>query len=175
MKKTIHTDAPTLASLAPYSEYLGYYFTADGRAFRQTGGELVQIKGTRIGKRGHVIMTIAGQTIYLARMIYCLFNDIEYDKFCGRIRYIDSDYSNCWLSNLTVAADRSEPERKGHVKYDPWKIREMYVSGLSPVQITQLTGVREQKVKDICAGFESVGVEEMAQIKRIIGTRQGEK
>ena len=94
------TDTIQLSDLGEHRIYNGVYSTASGHAYRTVGTELQEITGTRIGKKGHVIMTVAGRTIYMSRMIYCLFNDLDYDAFCGRIKYIDGDYSNCAYSNI---------------------------------------------------------------------------
>lgn len=163
-----HPNATTLATISSHREHYGYYFTADGHAYRQTGETLQEIKGTRIGANGHVIMTVAGQTIYLARMIYCLFNDIEYDDFKDRIRYIDGDYSHCWLTNIAIVPKRTPIERKARAVVDSWKIRQMFVIGMSVYQINQMTNINEQRITNICAGFESVGVEQMAEVMRIV-------
>lgn len=165
-------NAITLTTIGPHHHHYGYYFTADGHAYRQTGETLQEIKGTRIGTNGHVIMTVSGQTIYLARMIYCLFNDIEYYDFKDRIRYIDGDYSNCSLANIAIVPKRTTSERKARAVVDSWKIRQMFVSGMSVYQINQITNVNEQRITNICAGFESVGVEQMAEVMRIINTKK---
>lgn len=165
------TNKLTLKNIGPYRDHYGYYFTADGQAYRQTGETLQKVNGSRIGTNGHVIMTIAGQTIYLARMIYCLFNDIEYYDFKDRIRYVDGDYSNCTLTNIAIVPKRTPVERKARAVVDSWAIRQMYVSGMSAYQINQMTGVNEQRITNICAGFDKVTIEQIADIMRVVNVK----
>lgn len=158
----------TLADIGEYRIWNGVYFTATGHAYRTIGTELQEISGSRIGKKGHVIMTVAGRTIYLARMIYCLFNDMDYDAFTGRIRYVDNVYENCVYSNLMCV---SKPERKTSAvrkEVDPWAVRQMFCAGQQPTQIAETFGINLQKVRAICLGFENVGIEQMEQIIRIV-------
>lgn len=174
MSKT-NTARITLATIGEYRIWNGVYFTASGKAYRTVGTELQEIGGSRIGAKGHVIMTVAGRTIYLARMIYCLFNDMDYDAFTGRIKYINGDYSNCAYSNI---ACESKPERVSTVKrqdVDSWAVRQMFCVGQQPTQIAETFGINLQRVRAICLGFENVGIEQMEQIRRIAAPMQAEK
>lgn len=166
----------TINLIGEHRIYNGVYFTASGRAYRTIGTELQEISGSRIGKKGHVIMTVAGRTIYLARMIYCLFNDLDYDAFAGRIKYADSDYSNCAYSNLIL---ESKPERipisASRREVDPWAVRQMFCAGQQPTQIAQIFGVGLQKVRAICLGFENVGIDQIDAVMRIVTPPRSEK
>lgn len=144
--------------------YKDVIVTNTGKVYRQNGTEII---GSRIGKKGHVVMTIGGKTVYLARLVYCLFNDLEYDFFTYRIRYI-GDYGDCSLSNIFAVekTDRKQSEKRKHI--DSWKIRELFCSGLSLSEITDFTGVNEFRVKQICLGFENVDMEKFAKIRQMI-------
>ena len=159
----------TINDIGSYCIYNGCYFTASGKAYRTTGTELQEIAGTRIGAKGHVIMTIAGRTIYLGRMIYCLFNNLDYDGFNDRIRYVDADYSNCALSNLICAPKSERTTSSKRQTVDPWAVRQMFAAGQQLHQISQVFGVSADRVRSICLGFESVGIEQLEAIRRIIG------
>jgi len=113
-------------------------------------------------------MTIAGRTIYLARMIYCLFNELDYDNFSGRIRYIDSDYGNCALSNLVREFKTQRTQTVKRQTVDPWAVRQMFAAGQQPHQISKVFGISADRVRSICLGFESVGIEQMDQVIRIV-------
>lgn len=147
----------------------GCYFTAQGKAYRTIGSELQEIPGSRIGSRGHVIMTISGRTIYLARMIYCLFNELDYDTFEGRIKYIDGDYGNCELSNLTREVKYAIVKKSKRRSVDPWAIRQMFCAGQQLQQISQTFSVSADRVRSICLGFENVGIDQLEAIIQIIG------
>lgn len=154
-----------LSIMTKEKHFNGYKITSSGEVFKPDG---TQVKGSRIGKNGHVIMTLSGRTIYLARLVYCLFNGLDYDAFCGRVRYYDGNYSNCALSNIFIV---SKPERKESTprqKVDAWYIRELFIGGLAPDEISQMTGVHDYRVKLICAGFETVEIGEFAAMKKII-------
>lgn len=143
----------------------GYTVTDSGKAFRTNGTE---VTGTRIGKNGHVIMTLGGQTIYLARLVYCLFNGLDYDAFCGRIRYYGS-YEDCSLKNIFVV---SKPERKtSPVKrvINSWEIRTLFCSGLSAAEISQMLNIPVSRIKFMCQGFEGCGMDEIIKIIKIAG------
>lgn len=142
----------------------GYTVTDSGKVFRPNGTE---VTGTRIGKNNHVIMTLGGQTIYLARLVYCLFNDLDYDAFCGRIRYYGS-YEDCSLKNIFVV---SKPERKAATPkriIDSWEIRTLFCSGLSAVEISQMLNIHVSRIKFMCQGFETIDMEGITRIKAII-------
>lgn len=142
----------------------GYTITDSGQAFRPNGDE---VTGTRIGKNNHVIMTLGGQTIYLARLVYCLFNNLDYDAFCGRIRYYGS-YEDCSLKNIFVV---SKPERKAAKPkriIDSWEIRTLFCSGLSAAEISQMLNIPVSRIKFMCQGFEACGMEEITKIKAIV-------
>lgn len=146
-------------------QFNGYTITDTGKVFRPNGTE---VTGTRIGKNGHVIMTLGGQTIYLARLVYCLFNGLDYDAFCGRIRYYGS-YEDCSLKNIFVV---SKPERKKTVAkrvIDSWEIRTLFCSGLSSAEISQMLNIPASRIKFMCQGFESCGMEEITKIIKIAG------
>jgi len=150
----------------------GYTVTNSGKVLRPNGTE---VQGTRIGKNGHVIMTLGGRTVYLARLVYCLFNGLDYDAFFGRIRYYGS-YEDCSLKNIFVV---SKPERKqANPKrvIDSWEIRTLYCSGLSAAEISQMVNVPVSRIKFMCQGFESCGMEEIIQIIKIAGAyKQSDK
>ena len=159
----------TINELGSLRSYNGCYFTTSGKAYRSIGTDLQEITGTRIGAKGHVIMTISGRTIYLARMIYCLFNDLDYDNFNDRIRYIDSDYSNCALSNLVCETKYSIVTKSKRQTVDPWAVRQMFAAGQQLHQISLVFGISADRVRSICLGFESVDIEQLEAIRRIIG------
>ena len=137
----------------------GLTFTKSGKIYR--GDQ--EVKGTQIGK-GHIILTIEGNTMYAARLIYCLFNGLDYWQFKDRIRYIDGNYSNLSLRNL------ERIERKHHeVRELPaWDVRLMYASGISISDISQRLTVSVSQVKRLLAGYERLTVEEVEAVKRII-------
>lgn len=144
--------------------YNGYTVTDYGRVFRPNGTE---VPGTRIGKNGHVIMTLGGKTIYLARLVYCLFNDLDYDAFCGRIRYYGL-YSDCSLKNIFITSKPERKLKKPRRVIDYWEIRTVFCSGLAPAEISQMFNLSASKIKDICAGFEYCGMDEIVRIKLIV-------
>jgi len=158
----------TINDLGPHRMYNGCYFTVTGKAYRIVGTELQEITGTRIGARGHVIMTIAGRTVYLGRMIYCLFNDLNYDDFNSRIKYLDGQYDNCALSNLTSEPKYSLVTKSKRKTVDPWAVRQMFCAGQQLTQISQAHGVSADRVRSICLGFESVGIEQLGQVIKIV-------
>lgn len=142
----------------------GYTITDTGKVFRPNGTE---VPGTKIGKNGHVIMTLGGKTVYLARLVYCLFEGLDYDAFCGRIRYY-GPYEDCSLKNIFVV---SKPERKhSPLKrvIDSWEIRTLFCSGLSPAEISTMLNIPVSRIKFMCQGFEMCGMEEITRIKGIL-------
>jgi len=146
------------------SQYNGYTITDSGKVFRANG---IEVPGTRIGKNNHVIMTLGGKTIYLARLVYCLFNGLDYDAFCGRIRYYGS-YEDCSLKNIFIV---SKPERKASKPkrvIDSWEIRTLFCSGLSAAEISQMLNISASRIKFMCQGFEGCGMSEITKIKQII-------
>lgn len=141
----------------------GYTITDTGKVFRPNGTE---VTGTRIGKNNHVIMTLGGKTVYVARLVYCLFNGLDYDAFCGRIRYYGS-YEDCSLKNIFIV---SKPERKAPKPkriIDSWEIRTLFCSGLSPAEISQMLSIPVSRIKFMCHGFEKCGMYEIMSIKEI--------
>lgn len=146
-------------------QFNGYLIYSDGRVMRPN---LTEVPGTRIGKNNHVIMTLGGQTIYLARLVYCLFNGLDYDSFCGRIRYYGS-YEDCSLKNIFVV---SKPERKAATPkrvIDSWEIRTLFCSGLSAFEISQMLNIPVSRIKFMCQGFEGCGMDEIIKIIKIAG------
>jgi hypothetical protein len=160
--KTISLQAKT---------FNGYTVTESGKVYRPNGTE---VTGSKIGKNGHVIMTLGGQTIYLARLVYCLFNSLDYDAFCGRIRYYGS-YEDCSLKNIFVV---SKPERKALKPkrvIDPWEIRTLFCSGLALAEISSMLHISQSRIKFICQGFEGCGMDEIMYIIKIAGTTPSDK
>lgn len=148
-------------------QFNDYTITDTGKVFRPNGTE---VTGSRIGKKGHVIMTLGGRTIYLARLVYCLFNGLDYNAFCGQIRYY-GEYEDCSLKNIFVV---SKPARKQSVPkrvIDPWEIRTLFCSGLAPYEIGQMMNVPPSRVKFICQGFEGCGMDEIMRIKMIAANK----
>lgn len=145
-------------------QYNGLTITDTGKVYR---ADSVEVTGTRIGKNGHIIMTIGGKTIYLARLVYCLFNGLDYDAFCGRIRYI-GEYSDCSLKNIFVVSKSERKQSQPRRNVDPWKVRELFVAGLPAAEISEMTGVHEYRVKLICIGFENCDLEKFSQIIKIL-------
>lgn len=145
-------------------QFNGYTVTDTGKVFRPNKTE---VTGTKIGKNKHVIMTLGGQTVYLARLVYCLFNGLDYDAFCGRVRYYGS-YEDCSLKNIFIV---SKPERttvKAKRVIDAWDIRTMFCSGLAPAEISQMMNLPTSRIKFMCQGFEDCGMSEITRIKGIV-------
>lgn len=142
----------------------GYTITDTGKVFRSNGDE---VTGTRIGKNGHVIMTLGGQTIYLARLVYCLFNGLDYDAFCGRIRYYGS-YEDCSLKNIFVVSKPEQKTARPKRVIDAWEIRTLFCSGLSAAEISIMLNVPVSRIKFMCQGFEGCGMEDITRIKSIV-------
>ena len=147
--------------------YLNLVVTDTGHVSRKVGETLIPVKLSYVGNKGHVIFTSSGKTIYLARLVYCLFNGIEYDDFKGRIRYRGA-YSDCSLSNI-FSVDKHEVKpviKKDRV--DPWAVRSAYCAGVSVSNISGLHEISEQRVKQVCIGFESVSFEQNQKIIEIL-------
>jgi len=167
MSEKIRIDGKTGGTITYKGEtrqFNGYTITDTGKVFRPNGTE---VSGTKIGSNGHIIMTLGGRTIYLARLVYCLFNGLDYDAFCGRIRYY-GEYSDCSLKNIFVV---SKPERKPSKPkrvIDSWEIRTMFCSGLSASEISQMMNVPQSRVKFMCQGFEGCGMEQITLINAIV-------
>lgn len=145
-----------------------YTITDTGEVFRPNGARVV---GNRIGKNGHVIMTLGGKTVYLARLVYCLFNGLDYDAFIGRVRYYGS-YEDCSLKNIFIV---SKPERKAPKPrrvIDAWEVRTLFCSGLAPAEISKMLNIPEYRIKFMCQGFESCGMDEIIRILKIAGKYQ---
>lgn len=145
-------------------QFNGYTVTDTGKVFRPNGTE---VKGTRIHKNGHVIMTLGGKTIYLARLVYCLFNDLDYDAFCGRIRYYAS-YGDCSRKNIFVVSKPERKQSKPKRVIDAWEIRTMFCSGLSADEISQMLNIPASRIRFMCQGFETCGMDEIVKIKAIV-------
>jgi hypothetical protein len=139
--------------------YGGLEFTKSGKVYR--GGQ--EVKPGRIGKREHQILTVGGQTLYLGRLIYCLFNDLNYWQVTWRIRYLDGDPTNCSLSNLEPII-RPEPADV----IDVWTVREMSASGLSETEISKRTGYTVARVRTAAAGFERMTIDEVQAVRAIL-------
>jgi len=144
-------------------QFNGYTITYTGKVFRPNGTE---VPGTRIGKNNHVIMTLGGRTIYLARLVYCLFNGLDYDSFCGRIRYYGS-YEDCSLKNIFAVSKPERPQLTPKRVISPWEIRTLFCSGLAPTEISQMLNVPVSRIKFICQGFEKCGMDEIVRVKMI--------
>ncbi|MDP3442630.1 MAG: hypothetical protein Q8T08_07170, partial [Ignavibacteria bacterium] len=102
------------------------------------------------------------------RLVYCLFNGLDYDAFCGRIRYYGS-YEDCSLKNIFVV---SKPKRKAPKPkriIDAWEIRTLFCSGLAPAEISQMLNLPISRIKFICQGFETCGMDEIIRIIKIAG------
>ena len=145
-------------------QFNNFTVTDTGHVFRIDGSEVL---GTPVGKRGHIMMTLGGKTIYLARLVYCLFNGIEYDNFRQRIRYY-GEYSNCALDNLFVVDIPKRKQSPSRKKIDIWEVRTMFCSGLAPFEISEHTGVKVPRIKNICTGFEDISLQEIAAMRKII-------
>lgn len=157
-------DMKTPKSAEATHQFNGYTITKSGKVFRPNGTE---VTGTKIGKNGHVIMTLGGQTIYLARLVYCLFNGLDYDAFCGRIRYY-GEYADCSLKNLFTVKKTERPPLKPKRIIDPWEIRTMLCSGLAADEISRMLNLPASRIKTMCLGFEKCGMGEITRIKGVI-------
>jgi len=163
-KITINGNEVGIIESVQTRQFNGYTIYADGRVFRPNGTE---VKGYRIGKKGHIILTLGGRTVYLARLVYCLFNDLDYDAFCGQIRYY-GEYSDCSLKNIFVVSKHERKITAPRVIVDSWNVRTLFCSGLAPGEISQMLNISVQRVKAMCTGFENCGMDEITKIKQIV-------
>jgi uncharacterized protein (DUF433 family) len=148
-------DLVKLMQVKEYRTYCGIKFGNDGKCNR---------KYSKIGK-GHLILTIEGRTMYLGRLIYCLFNDLDYWQFTDRIRYVDGNYENCSLRNLQrVGKKITEPKQ-----IPVWNIRSMYATGMTPDEIGRRIGISTAQVNRAVLGYERLTIEEVESVRKIVG------
>lgn len=158
----------TPENMPPRIVHEGITYTATGRAYMQTvdGKFYIEVNRSKVGANGHVTISANGRTVYLARMIYCLFV-LNYGKAytdlpkTGKLKYLDGDYSNCAVENLQLVPRRATEKREPVEKIDVWGVRVGYCEGKTYHELAGTYDVSEAYIRGLVRGFDGVSAEKV--------------